>query len=380
MAGRSKDSNVNVPLPPFVQALRLAAMATPTRGIRSILEYALITALPDALTIRSGDSEVNVELTIPCANDLKEPWQFLLPPATAHAALVDLRDETVAIEQDGPVVVVRGSGAKDVFRFKQSDPKTYPGDVKANYKEPATVPVKDFLAAVRHVKASTGLGEPQRYVTTGALLHLDGEEGALVGTDCASMAVSRIACKARPMAKDAAPVIVPKRALDLIVKVLGPAEGEMSVRVAPNAAEFKTANATFATGLLAGNFPAWKKFEAGCLADTDAVEFDRAALLSAIKRVSAPMDLDYQPVRFEFTGSTLSLKGSHESIGEFETELEAPGMPASKARIDVSYLTLALPLVGTDKITYRRNRNNGYVSILSEDGKFSYFLSPLIER
>lgn len=380
MAGRSKDVCVNVPLPPFVQALKLAAMATPTRGIRSILEYALITVLPDAVTIRSGDSEVNVELSIPCANEIDEPWQFLLPPATTHAALVDLRGEAVTIEQDGPVVVVRGSIAKDIFRFKQSDPKTYPGNVKANYREPATVQVQDLLRGVRQVKASTGLGEPQKYVTTGALLHLDGEEGALIGTDCASMAISRFACFAPPLPADAQPVIVPKRALDLMGRVLGPATGEMTVRWAPNAAEFKTAETTFVTGLLAGNFPAWKKFEAICMAETDAMEFSRLELLAAIKRVSAPMDLDYQPVRFEFTGTNLCLKGSHESVGEFYSDIPAPDMPASVARLDVSYLTLALPLVGTDKISYHRNRKNGYISVLSEDKTFGFFLSPLIER
>lgn len=368
---------VSLPLAPLVQALRLAALATPTRAVRDILNYALVTVDAASYTVRAGDGTADVEFSSPHPGfQGDEPWKFLLPPSTAHAALVDLPDEAVEVWQDDALVYVRG--ADDEFKFKRGDAKAYPGRPKAAYGDARTADVQDFLQAVKAVKASTGLGEPQRYVTTGALLVLDGEQGVLVGTDCASMAVSRFAAAGPAQPADAAPVLVPKRALDLMVKVLGDAEGTLSVRTAPNATELVAPGVTFTTGLLAGRFPEWKRFEAGCLADTDATEFDRAMLVKALKRVAAPNDLDYSPVGFTFTGERLLLLGRHEQVGEFKSDLPASGIPACAARIDVSYLIPALGLVRGDKVRFLRNRKNGYISVVS--GNFSFFMSPLIAK
>ena len=65
-------------------------------------------------------------------------------------------------------------------------------------------------------------------------------------------------------------------------------------------------------------------------------------------------------------------------MGEFESEVPARGMPPSVSRIDVSYLTAALPLMTTETVRYCRNRGNGYVSVIG--GDFGFYLSPLMDR
>jgi DNA polymerase-3 subunit beta len=165
-----------------------------------------------------------------------------------------------------------------------------------------TLPVEGLAEALRQVTRAAS-GEDSRPILTGVLMSAENDGLRLVATDSYRLAVRDL--RGLGVLAEDQKVLVPSRALNELMRLLGSSAGQMSLRLGSHDATFDVGDVTLTTRLIEGEFPNYKMLIPSGYPNRLIV--GREALLDAVRRVKLLARDATTPVRIALRATGIEL-------------------------------------------------------------------------
>jgi DNA polymerase-3 subunit beta len=283
----------------LVEALSTAGRAAAGRsGALPVLGGIRLTVDGDNLQVTGTDLDltISVETTVAGGTDgvVVAPGRLITDIVRAlepGAVSLEADEEELRIASGRSHFTVRTHPAGDFPRLQVPS-----GDT-------VTLPVGGFADALRQVTRAAS-SEDSRPILTGVLMVAEGEGLRLVATDSYRLAVRDL--RGVGVLAEGQRVLVPSRALNELMRLLGSASGEVSLRLGAHDATFGVGDVLLTTRLIEGEFPNYKALIPSSYPSRLIV--GREALLDAVRRVkllardaTTPVRIALRPTGIELT-------------------------------------------------------------------------------
>lgn len=241
---------------------------------------------------------------------------------------------------------------------------------------PVSVPAKEFKDAVQKVVIAASRDETRSVALTGVLMaHEDGGL-RLVATDSYRLALADL--PGVSLLGESAQVIVPARALQELVRLLGDDDDEsVEVRLDEGTATFSLGGRRITTRLIEAEYPNYR----GLIptSQPNRLTVGRAGLIEAVKRVALMVQSTPTPIRLVSTPDQLELMAITPDRGEAREAIEATyeGEDLTVA-FNPEYLLNGLEATDGDEITLQTVDGLKPALLRStDDDGFLYLLMPV---
>jgi len=354
----------------LLEALNLAGAVVLARTPKSALKCVKLTAGEGKLALAATDAEVSVKLAT-TRIEIEEEGESLVPADKLAQIVRESIDPTITIQTDGDVAEIKGQDSKfKVYGQAVSDFPTLPsfsGD--ADF---------EISAAELHRLISMTIfsvaRENSRYAINGVLIERDANKLSLIATDGHRLAVAKGSCKATD--KEAASVIVPTKALNMLTRLFVDAEQTVKVQLRENQVLFATDESVLASSLVEGAFPPYK--------DVIPKDGDKKAiistdmLISGVRRAALLTNEESKGVRMAFSDSGLIMTSRAPEMGEAEIKVDMPDYSGEPVEIGFNpvYLLDALKVVGESQVQLDLKATNK-PGVLRTGSDFLYVVMPV---
>jgi DNA polymerase-3 subunit beta len=312
-----------------------------------ILSNLLIVCRDDQLSLTATDMEV--ELVARAKVESFEPGEVTVPArklidicrALPHSARISF---AVANERAS----VRSGKARFVL-------STLPAaDFPAAEAITEAVSFRVDSKALRRVFELTQFAMAQqdvRYYLNGLFLHVDNQLIRAVATDGHRLALADLAGQLALEGLPAIQVIVPRKAVNELVRLLASAQGEVDLRISSSGVQAEQAEFRFTSKLIDGRFPDYEavvpKLE---LCDRE-MSVERESLRQCLARASILSNDRYRAVRLAFDDGLMRVSANNPEHEEAEDELEVSytGEPL-EVGFNVAYLIDAVSAIPSERL------------------------------
>lgn len=338
-----------------------------------ILSNVLIERTGDRLHLLATDLEIQVSTSFACPQKGTENY---VVTSSARKLLDILRAlpeqaEVLLEAQNNRMQVLSGKSrfnlqvlpAEDFPKLTQAANKT--GTVKTTQKV-----LRSVLLRVQYAMAQQDI----RYYLNGMLLVLDGDILKAVATDGHRLAYASIKLQHRSEPHEA---ILPRKAVQELVKLLMDAEEEVIIELSPNNVVFRIGDIELITKVVDGKFPDYTR-----VIPTDykkSFSIKRDLLQQALQRVAILSNEKFRGVRWTLTEGQLRIACTNTEQEEAFEELEVSyNDEALDIGFNVTYLLDVLSNLASNKVTCSFGDANSSVLItIEEDRDFRYVVMPM---
>jgi DNA polymerase III subunit beta len=358
----------------LVELLTLVGAAVPARTPKPVLTCVKLAAAGGALSVSGTDLELAVHISTPRV-EVQEEGEALVPAEKFGQIVRESLDATLTLETEQDQTHIRGQDAH--FKIMGYPPADFPPlpQPPAAGEADFEVTASDLVRLVHQTIYATAR-ENSRYAINGVLLEREGRKLCVVATDGHRLAVAKGDC--REAKGDNRSAIVPTKALQMLLRLLGPSGGDQAVRVkiADNQILFATETALLASNLVEGNFPPYK--------DVVPKDGDKHAtmptesLASAFRRAALLTNEESKGVRMAFKKDGLTLTSRAPEMGEAEIKVDLPAYDGEAVDIGFNpyYLLDALKVAGTEQVTLDLRAANK-PGVLRAGPTFLYVVMPV---
>jgi len=296
----------------FLKGLQMVQNIVEPRQTLPILANVLLETEEGSVRLTATDLEVGARVSIPARVAAKGA---ITASARKLAEIVkELAASAVSVKVgDNAAVTLRCGGA--MYKLVGLAPDDFPPVVPASPSAWITIEAKMLREMLTQTSFAVSHDET-RYALNGILFALGGKEARLVATDG-----HRLAMSTRVLGNAGAPVtgIVPRKAIAEIMRVLGGGE-EVQIAITENQFVLQMPNFVMTARLIEGQFPNYEavipKTHPGRLT------ISKAALASALRRVSVMAEERNKPVKFVLGPAALKLAASSQDLGEAEETID----------------------------------------------------------
>ena len=331
--------------PALAAAFTTVGAAVPTRTPKEILRNVRIDAEGDHAVLSGTDSEVGVRVKLGGVT-VERPGSTLLPANRVQQILRELNDDTVHLEL-GPAPGARGTGGGEEpeendavwiraghseFRLSPEDPAEFPP--VADFEQDAfhTLSEGVLKGAIRRTLFATDT-ESTRYALGGVLVEVGGGEGGdgetvtFAATDSRRLAVVEAAASATgaPGTGPADGPVIPAKAMQILDRVLGDADGEVFVALRDNDVLCKAGDVVVSARLVEGRFPRYRQVIPADSKHT--IEMVAGPFYSAVRQAQIVTSDETRGVDFTFEEGNLTLTSRAADVGASKIELPVPFHP-----------------------------------------------------
>lgn len=339
----------------------LAAVGSATAGRTTVPELRMTrmeSGEDGSLSLSATDLEIYVTYRTAGA-EVERAGVLLVSPDRLRDWLKKGTDDTVTIEATAKGALARSASGK--VELVTGDPDKFPPRTGPDPAGPHWAVSAGTLRKMAHRTLYATAKDDKSFALSGALFELDGTAARMVTTDVKRMPVQE--GEAVPSAPDlpAAAVLVPEKALAVLLNALGDDAEPVRIAVSEGQAAFATERATITTALIVGRFPPYRDIIKGFEKPAKLrITLPAPALLTTVERAAVVCDDEVNRVTLTITPGRLVASAASASRGEAEETLELPGYdgPAFAAGFQPNYLTEFLKAVG-----------DGAVLLKAKDGK-----------
>lgn len=283
----------------LVEALGTAGRAAAGRGgAMPILGGVRLSVTGDSLEVTGTDLDLTITVATTVSGSADgvavAPGRLITDIVRAlepGAVTLEADDEELRIASGRSHFTVRTHPAGD---FPRLTPPS--GDS-------VTLPAAGLTEALRQVTRAAS-SEESRPILTGVLMAAEEDGLRLVATDSYRLAVRDLS--GAGILAEGQKVLVPSRALNELLRLLGSSEGEVALRLGAHDATFAVGTVTLTTRLIEGEFPNYKALIPANYPNRLIV--GREALLDAVRRVkllardaTTPVRIALRPTGIELT-------------------------------------------------------------------------------
>ena len=339
----SRPMKLHCARPALAAAFTTVGAVVPTRTPKEILKNVRLDAEGDHAVLSGTDAEVGVRVKLGGVT-VERPGSTLLPSGRVQQILRELNDDTVHLElgpAPGSSAGSSGGGGPDEeheaiwiraghseFRLSPEDPAEFPP--VADFEQDAyhTLSEGVLKGAIRRTLFATDT-ESTRYALGGVLVEVGaGEDGGetvtFAATDSRRLAVVEAAAAANgdPGTGPADGPVIPAKALNILDRVLGDADGEVFLTLRDNDVLCKAGDVVVSARLVEGRFPRYRQV---IPADSKhAVEMVAGPFYSAVRQAQIVTSDETRGVDFTFEEGNLTLTSRAADVGASKIELPVP--------------------------------------------------------
>jgi DNA polymerase III subunit beta len=293
--------------------LQLCQGVVEKRSTIPILSNVLLKAADGRLQIAATDLDVTILSS--CSARITTPGGVTIEAKRLFDIVRSLPDDDVHMTmQENHSVLIESGTAK--FRLLGLPAEDYPTLPTVNVAEGYTIPLDELKTMVGKVKFAI-THEETRFQLNGALLKVQPNKMEMVATDGHRMALinfpSGITGAKGKKGSDLT-ILIPRKALDEILRLEGGEEGNVKFGVSDNQLFFEAGDRRLLARMIDVNFPNYMEVISR---DNDRhVMVDRERLLSTIKRISLVANERTRAVRFDFAPGKLTVSSTNPELGD----------------------------------------------------------------
>ena len=292
--------------------LQLCQGVVEKRSTIPILSNVLLKAADGRLQIAATDLDVTILSS--CAARVTTPGGVTIEAKRLFDIVRSLPDEDVHFTlQENNSILVESGTAK--FRLLGLPAEDYPTLPTVNVTEAYTIPLDELKTMVGKVKFAI-THEETRFQLNGALLKVQPNKMEMVATDGHRMALINFPSGITGKGKKGTDltILVPRKALDEILRLEGGEDGTVRFGVSENQLFFEAGDRRLLARMIDVNFPNYMEVISR---DNDRrVMVDRERLLSTIKRISLVANERTRAVRFDFAPGKLTVSSTNPELGD----------------------------------------------------------------
>ncbi|MFH5805017.1 DNA polymerase III subunit beta [Alienimonas sp. DA493] len=390
--------------PALAAAFTTVGAAVPSRTPKEILRNVRIDAEGDHAVLSGTDSEVGVRVKLGGVT-VERPGSTLLPAQRVQQILRELNDDTVHLELGPAPGSARGAAGGDdegaeendavwiraghsEFRLSPEDPAEFPP--VADFEQDAyhTLSEGVLKGAIRRTLFATDT-ESTRYALGGVLVEVGsggvagdggggGETVTFAATDSRRLAVVDASASATgsPGTGPGDGPVIPAKALNILDRVLGDADGEVFVTLRDNDVLCKAGDVVVSARLVEGRFPRYRQVIPAESKHT--VEMVAGPFYSAVRQAQIVTSDETRGVDFTFEDGNLTLTSRAADVGASKIELPVPYDGESftitfDPRFVADFLKVLEP-----EATFTLGLNDpDSAAVLRTGGDYTYVIMPL---
>jgi DNA polymerase III subunit beta len=292
--------------------LQLCQGVVEKRSTIPILSNVLLKAADGRLQIAATDLDVTILSS--CAARVTTPGGVTIEAKRLFDVVRSLPDDDVHFTlQENNSMLIESGTAK--FRLLGLPAEDYPTLPTVNSAEGFLIPLDELKTMVGKVKFAI-THEETRFQLNGALLKVQANKLEMVATDGHRMALINFPSTIGAKGKKGTDltILIPRKALDEIVRLEAGEDGAVRFGVSDNQLFFEAGDRRLLARMIDVNFPNYMEVISR---DNDRRVFvDRERLLSTIKRISLVANERTRAVRFDFAAGKLTVSSTNPELGD----------------------------------------------------------------
>jgi DNA polymerase-3 subunit beta len=325
------------------EGLIAVAASVPAKTTLPVLSNILVEAGKDGLRLSGTDLDISVSTVVPASVD--QEGAVTLPAKKLVEIVRELPSAAIRVTSSGEQRVTIECG-RAKFRLLGLPREEFPAFPAVNFEGGWKCTSGDLQKLIGHV-AFAASTEESRPILNGVLWELRPERMRMVATNGHRLA--RMDVSAKPgITKGQADLIVPPKALDQIRRLFGSDE-DIEIAKSENHLGFRSATTLIYTRLIEGPYP---NYEQVIPRENDKVATaDKAALTSAIRRMSIVASDQTHRIRMAFSGGSCKLSVQTPDLGEAQEEMTVTyeGDPL-EIGFNAAYLLEIMKYIPTDEV------------------------------
>ena len=354
----------------MADALRAICAVAAARTTKPVLRCVHIEAKGDVVQLCATDLEVGIRWAATQV-EVEKPGVTLVVADTLSRIVSECEDEVLDLRTDENLLHLRGQGSH--FQIVTQDPADFP-PVPVMEGAPSFVIEQGVVRRLVERTVFACARESTRYAINGVLWEVNGEELVMAATDGRRLAMARGALSG-PASEPVHPVIVPSKALQLLVKLPGDESAPVKAKLTANQIVLDLGRGVLSSSLVEGNFP---KYQDVIPTDCDReARVNTAEFLGALKRAALLTNEESKGVRLSITDDevTLSSRAPEQGEATVSIPIKYHGEPL-EIGFNPMFLQDVLRVVDADEVTFQfKEPNRPGVIRLGEE--FTYVVMPV---
>ncbi|MFL5402430.1 MAG: DNA polymerase III subunit beta [Gemmatimonadales bacterium] len=327
----------------FQEGLVAVAASIPAKTTLPILSNILLEATKDGIRLSGTDLDISVSTTVSASVD--EEGAITLPARKLVEIIRELPSAAIRLTASGEQRVTIECG-RSRFRLLGLPREEFPAFPSVKFEGGWRTSSKELQKLIGHV-AFAASTEESRPILNGVLWELRPERMRMVATNGHRLARMDVPTSEAQGASQA-DLIVPPKALDQIRRLFG-TEETVEIARSENHLGFRTGSTQVFTRLIEGPYP---NYEQVIPRENDkAATADKAALTSALRRMSIVASDQTHRIRMAFANGSCKLSVQTPDLGEAQEELNVSyeGDPL-EIGFNAAYLLEILKYIPTDEV------------------------------
>ena len=338
-----------------------------------ILSNLLIERVGDRLHLLATDLEIQVTTNFSCAQKGAENYQVTVSARKLQDILRALPEQDeVTLEAQNNRMQVRSG--KSRFTLQTLPAEDFPKLTQAT--APATkivVPQKTLRSLLLLVQYSMAQ-QDIRYYLNGMLFALDSKQLKAIATDGHRLAYASVLLKQEVAAQE---VILPRKAIQELVKLLNDSEDDAILELNASQVKFKIGDIELVTKVVDGKFPDYTRVIP--VNYQTHIDINRIALQQALSRVAILSNEKFRGVRWTLTDGQVRIACTNTEQEEAFEELEISYKgSALDIGFNVTYLLDVLANLTSEKVVCSfGDANSSMLITIAENPDFRYVVMPM---
>jgi DNA polymerase-3 subunit beta len=338
-----------------------------------ILSNVLFERTGDTLLLLATDLEIQVSTSFNMPQKGADNYSVTVSARKLQDILRALPENAeVALETQNNRILAKSGKSRFTLQTLPAEdfPKIAPAGSAAVKIKVTQKALRALLLLVQYAMAQQDI----RYYLNGMLLVIEGKTMKAVATDGHRLAFATMKLEQKAEAID---LILPRKAIQEIVKLLGDTDEEVSFELAANQARFRIGSVELITKVVDGKFPDYGRVIPSNY--TKHFTIERARLQQSLQRVAILSNEKFRGVRWTLTEDQLRIACTNTEQEEAfeEIDISYKGEPLDIG-FNVTYLLEVLGNVSSEKVTCSFGDANSSVLItIAEDPEFRYVVMPM---
>ena len=323
------------------EGLNAVASAVPSKTTLPVLANLLVQTSDKGIRISGTDLDIAVSTEVTA--DIEAAGAITIPAKKLSEIARELPAAPVKISSSGDQRITLECG-RSKFKLLGLPKSEFPSFPAVQFEKSMRIPSGELQKLISHT-AFAASTEESRPILNGVLWEMRADTMRMVATNGHRLAKMEVQAKS---AGDQADLIIPPKALEQIRRLF-PAEEELEVAQGENHLGFRSPFTSVFTRLIEGPYPSYDQV---IPKDNDKiVTLDKAALISALKRMSVVASDQTHRIRMSFNAGMLKFNVSTPDLGEAQDEMAIRynGDPL-EIGFNAAYLLEILKYIPTDEV------------------------------
>lgn len=338
-----------------------------------ILSNVLFERIEERLHLLATDLEIQVSTSFLCSQKGADNYLVTVSARKLQDILRALPEQAeIILEAQNNRLLVRSGKSRFTLQTLPAEdfPKhTQTAEAVVKFTMPQKT-LKSLLFLVQYAMAQQDI----RYYLNGLMLVLEGNTLKAVATDGHRLAYASAPLQQKSELQE---VILPRKAVQELVKLLGDSDEDANVELAPGQVKFQIGEVVLITKVVDGKFPDYTRVIPTNYQKHFSIE--RELLQQALQRVAILSNEKFRGVRWTLSEGQLRITCTNTEQEEAFEELEIDYKgEALDIGFNVTYLLDVLNNIASEKVICSFGDANSSVLVtIAEDSDFRYVVMPM---